>query len=79
MSFSQEIGPEGEAEMIQITERLIDRALRLGGAFYLPYRLHARRDQVLSAYPRADAFVARKRFYDPQLLFRNAMWDAYFA
>jgi hypothetical protein len=79
MSFSQEISPEGEVEMIQITERLIDRAINLGGAFYLPYRLHARRDQVRAAYPRADEFAERKRFYDPKLLFRNAMWDAYFA
>ena len=79
MSFSQEISPEGETEMIQITERLIDRAINLGGAFYLPYRLHARRDQVRAAYPRADELIERKRFYDPKLLFRNAMWDVYFA
>jgi FAD/FMN-containing dehydrogenase len=79
MSFSQEIGPSGEADMIQLTERLIDAAISLGGAFYLPYRLHARRDQVRSAYPRAERFAERKRFHDPGLLFRNAMWDAYFA
>ena len=79
MSFSQEISPEGEVEMIQVTERLIDRAINLGGAFYLPYRLHARRDQVRAAYPRAEEFAERKRFYDPRLLFRNAMWDAYFS
>ena len=79
MSFSQEISPEGEVDMIQATERLIDAAVGLGGAFYLPYRLHARRDQVRAAYPRAELFAARKRHYDPGLLFRNAMWDAYFA
>ena len=65
--------------MIVLTERLIDRAVALGGAFYLPYRLHARRDQVHAAYPHADKFVAQKRLYDPKLLFRNAMWDTYFA
>jgi len=79
MSFSQEISPEGEVEMIQVTERLIDRVINLGGAFYLPYRLHARRDQVRAAYPRTEEFAERKRFYDPKLLFRNAMWDAYFS
>jgi FAD/FMN-containing dehydrogenase len=77
MSFSQEISPEAEVEMIQVTERLIDRVINLGGAFYLPYRLHARRDQVRAAYPRTEEFAERKRFYDPKLLFRNAMWDAY--
>ena len=79
MSFSQEISPEGEVDMLRTTERLIDRIVGIGGAFYLPYRLHARRDQVAAAYPRAAAFVERKRHYDPGFLFRNAMWDAYFA
>jgi len=79
MSFSQEMTPEGEIDMVQTTEALIDRVIALGGAFYLPYRLHARRDQVEKAYPAAASFVAAKRRYDPNLLFRNALWDAYFA
>ena len=79
MSFSQKITTEGEIDMLQTTEALIDRILAIGGAFYLPYRLHARRDQVTRAYPKTAAFIERKRFYDPGLLFRNAMWDAYFA
>jgi FAD/FMN-containing dehydrogenase len=79
MSFSQEMTPEGEADMILTTERLIDAAIAVGGAFYLPYRLHARRDQVAAAYPKAAHFAERKRHYDPKILFRHAMWDAYFA
>ena len=79
MSFSQEASPEGEIDMMQTTEALIDRVTAIGGAFYLPYRLHARRDQVEKAYPAAAAFAAAKRHYDPNLVFRNAMWDAYFA
>ena len=79
MSFSQEASPEGEIDMMQTTEALIDRVTAIGGAFYLPYRLHARRDQVEKAYSNAPAFVAAKRRYDPQLRFRNAMWDTYFA
>ena len=79
MSFSQEVTPEGEIDMMQTTEALIDRVTAIGGAFYLPYRLHARRDQVEKAYPNVASFVAAKRRYDPNLLFRNAMWDAYFA
>ena len=50
-----------------------------GGSFYLPYRLHAERAQVARAYSRLDEFGARKRHYDPSLLFRNTMWDRYFA
>ncbi|WP_407158359.1 FAD-dependent oxidoreductase [Bradyrhizobium sp. STM 3557] len=79
MSFSQETSPEGEIDMMRMTEALIDRVIAIGGTFYLPYRLHARRDQVEKAYPATADFVAAKRRYDPGLLFRNVMWDAYFA
>jgi hypothetical protein len=79
MSFSQEISPEGEADMMTLTEALIEGVKDLGGSFYLPYRLHARRDQVRAIYPRTEEFVAAKRRFDPSLVFRNMMWDAYFA
>jgi FAD/FMN-containing dehydrogenase len=79
MSFSQEMTPEGEADMLRTTEALIDRVAALGGAYYLPYRLHARNDQFERVYPRAAAFAARKRHYDPAALFRNALWDSYLA
>jgi FAD/FMN-containing dehydrogenase len=79
MSFSQQTTPEDEAEMIRLTEALIDRAIYLGGSFYLPYRLHARRDQVTRAYPNVEGFIQRKRHYDPHMLFRNAMWEGYFS
>lgn len=79
MSLSQDISAEGETDMLQLTEALIERITAIGGAFYLPYRLHARRDQVVKSYPHAADFVAAKRRYDPNLTFRNAMWDTYFA
>ncbi|WP_243981513.1 FAD-binding protein [Methylobacterium sp. E-045] len=79
MSFSQEASPVGEVDMMQVTEQLIDRVVGLGGTFYLPYRLHARRDQIAAGYPRLAEFIAAKRRYDPGLLFRNAMWSTYFA
>lgn len=79
MSFSQEVSPEGEADMMRMTEALIDRVAAIGGAYYLPYRLHARQDQFERVYPGFRRFSARKRHYDPQLIFRNALWDAYFA
>lgn len=79
MSFSQVMNPEGEKSMRRMTERLIDAALAQGGGFYLPYRLHARPDQLARAYPKLAEAVRGKRIYDPKLLFRNAMWDQYFA
>jgi len=79
MSFSQEVSPQAEAAMRRMTEALIERVVAIGGSFYLPYRLHARRDQVAKAYPNVARFIERKRHYDPQLLLRNAMWQEYFA
>jgi FAD/FMN-containing dehydrogenase len=77
MSFSQEMTKAAEADMGAMTRALIDRVSGIGGSFYLPYRLHARRDQVEKVYPRMARFAVRKRHYDPGLLFRNALWDAY--
>ena len=79
MLFSQRMTRADEENMAAMTQRLIDATLDAGGSFYLPYRLHARRDQVARAYPRIEEFVNRKRHYDPGLLFRNTMWSRYFA
>lgn len=79
MLFSQKIAQADEEDMMAMTRRLIDAALDTGGSFYLPYRLHARREQVARAYPRLEEVVARKRHWDPGLLFRNTMWHRYFA
>jgi FAD/FMN-containing dehydrogenase len=77
MSFSQRL-QQDEAAMQRMTEALIDRVIAIGGSYYLPYRLHARRDQLEKAYPNLARFIERKRHYDPNLLFRHAMWQHYF-
>lgn len=79
MAFSQWRTAEAEDDMRRLTEALIEGVLGLGGTFYLPYRLHARRDQVARGYPGLAAFLEAKRRYDPGLLFRNTMWDRYWA
>ena len=79
MLFSQEMTEAAGDDMQRMTEALIDRVLAIGGSFYLPYRRHANPDQVAAAYSATPLFVARKRFFDPDLRFRNLMWDAYFA
>ncbi|HEU5196523.1 MAG TPA: FAD-binding oxidoreductase [Methylomirabilota bacterium] len=77
MLFSQKMTRADEEDMAAMTRRLIDAALDAGGSFYLPYRLHARREQVRRAYPRVEEFAAAKRKHDPGLLFQNAMWKGY--
>ena len=79
MSFSQPRTETAETEMALMTSALIERMTAIGGTFYLPYRLHASRPQLARGYANAARFAERKRHYDPGLVFRNAMWQAYFA
>ncbi len=79
MSFSEARTSAADARMERVTRELIDRVLAIGGSFYLPYRLHARPDQLARAYPAVADFVACKRRYDPKLLFRNTLWDKWLA
>lgn len=79
MLFSQEKTVRAEADMQRMTEALIERVLAIGGSYYLPYRLHARPDQLLRAYARMEDFTVAKRHVDPGLLFRNHLWDRYLA
>lgn len=79
MLFSQEKTHRAEADMARMTQELIDRVLAIGGSYYLPYRPHARADQMVAAYPGLRAFAAKKRAMDPSNVFRHAMWDRYIA
>jgi FAD/FMN-containing dehydrogenase len=79
MLFSQEMTARAESDMRRMTQALIERVVANGGAYYLPYRPHASRDQFVRAYPRAREFAAAKRRHDPGLIFRNNFWDGYFA
>ncbi|WP_437880186.1 FAD-binding oxidoreductase [Pseudomonas sp. LRF_L74] len=60
------------------TRDLIAAALACGGRYYLPYQIHASREQFLQAYPRAPEFFALKQRIDPGYKFRNRLWDAYY-
>lgn len=75
--FSQEKTVRAEADMARVTHHLIERVLSIGGSYYLPYRPHATLDQFKRAYPKAEAFAARKRELDKSLTFRNRFWDNY--
>ena len=79
MLFSQEKSHRAEEDMRRMTEELIDRVLAIGGTYYLPYRLHARQDQIEKGYPGIRPFAAKKRAMDPNNLFRHALWDTYIA
>jgi len=59
------------------TRELIESALSVGGAYYLPYQPHATPEQFLRAYPRACEFLALKRRLDPASKFHNRLLDKY--
>lgn len=59
------------------TRELIDAALSLGGTYYLPYQLHATREQFSRAYPDAPRLFALKKRLDPGMRLRNKLWDKY--
>jgi FAD/FMN-containing dehydrogenase len=71
MLFNQARTPEADNQMEALTTELIEAALSCGGRYYLPYRLHATKDQFARAYPQAAEFFARKRQFDPTGLFEN--------
>ena len=79
MSFSQQRTVEADRSMRALTETLIDRAVAVGGSYYLPYRLHARLDQFRRVYPRWSALTDAKQRYDPRAVFRHGLWDRYLA
>jgi len=77
MLFLQPRTDEGEAAMRTLTRELIDAAHEHGGRYYLPYRLHATREQFIRAYPQAERFFERKLHYDPERRFVNRFWLEY--
>ena len=77
MLFQQGRDQVADEKMAAMTRELVDAALDVGGRYYLPYRLHATREQFRRAYPQADAFFALKRKYDPHELFQNQFYLKY--
>ena len=50
---------------------LIDRAIELGGSYYLTYHRWATAAQALAAHPRLPEFLSEKRRLDPDGVFRS--------
>lgn len=58
--------------------RLIDRALELGGSYYLTYHRWATREQVLAAYPQMPEFLQQKLQHDPREVFQSDWYRHHF-
>jgi FAD/FMN-containing dehydrogenase len=77
MLFNQPRTPGAESRMEAATRELNECAIACRGRYYLPYRLHAPKDQMARAYPQAAAFFERKRHFDPGEIFQNLFYLKY--
>jgi FAD/FMN-containing dehydrogenase len=75
--YKQRVSDSASRVVEAWTRELVDAALRNRGRYYLPYRLHATRDQFARAYPEAARFAAFKKTLDPGNRLRNLLWDRY--
>lgn len=75
--FSQPHTTEADAKLEVATKEIIEATLALGGAYYLPYRMHATPEQFRRAYPAAGQFFGAKARYDPTSLFQNGFLKRY--
>jgi FAD/FMN-containing dehydrogenase len=69
--------PAAVAKTAEDCRRLIDRALALGGSYYLTYHPWASRGQIRAAYPTWDKFVQAKQKHDPESLFTSDWFERY--
>lgn len=75
--FKQRTWASAQEEVAIWTRALIDLALAHEGRYYLPYQLHARRDQFDRAYPECTQLRKLKAQVDPKGRFSNELWRAY--
>ncbi len=68
---------EGLAKAATDFQRLIDRALRHNGSYYLTYHRWARRDQIMRCHPQFVEFLRLKRKYDPDERFQSDWYRHY--
>lgn len=76
--YKQRTGEAARIEVGNWTRQMIDQALSVGGSYYLPYQIHANKDQFKKAYKRSGEFFKIKKKYDPTNRFRNKLWDKYY-
>lgn len=66
---------DGDNEIKNIHLDLTDEVIRLNGTFYLPYRHHYDKYQLIKCYPEIKMFLDHKIKYDPNEIFTNLWYD----
>lgn len=67
--------PEEVAAVRAWSLEVIDAAIALGGAYYLPYQVFESPEQFHAAFPRDTEYFALKARVDPENRFRNRLWQ----
>jgi FAD/FMN-containing dehydrogenase len=75
--YRQALDAPAQREVAEWTRDLVDATLRHEGRYYLPYQLHATRDQFERAYPEVVQLRQLKARVDPQGRFSNSLWQKY--
>jgi FAD/FMN-containing dehydrogenase len=75
--YKQRTHRKARVAVARWTRELIDLALANDGRYYLPYQLHATKEQFDSAYPEAEQLRRIKERVDPSGKFSNELWDKY--
>lgn len=75
--YNAPLSKKGQQRMERGTRQIIDEVIAHDGSYYLPYAAYPTRQQFHAAYPNADYFFAKKREYDPDLLFMNYFYENY--
>ncbi len=74
--YKQRISADAMREVGNWTRSMITLAIALEGTYYLPYQLHASKEQFLRCYPAAAKFKSLRQELGASRL-TNAMWQQY--
>ena len=74
--YKQRIAPTAQQAVADWTRAMIALAVAHDGCYYLPYQLHATRQQFEDAYPRVTALRALRKSTGA-MRFSNALWERY--
>ncbi|WP_298923298.1 FAD-binding oxidoreductase [uncultured Ramlibacter sp.] len=75
--YKQRTDDAAMAAVGEWTRELVELALLHEGRYYLPYQMHASREQFDRAYPEAAGLRALKQRVDPAGKFSNSLWRKY--
>jgi FAD/FMN-containing dehydrogenase len=75
--YKQRVDNAAKREVGVWTRELIDAVLRHDGRYYLPYQLHATREQFERAYPEVVQLRQLKARVDPHGRLSNMLWQTY--